>query len=109
MTTAICEQKHAPLLIVDPYNDFVSEGGAIDTITKTLAKELGPRKIRVNAVNPGMVKCRLSFRSELTELPTSYFVDFAKPQICEATTSRTFVPNYSAVPQSPARGLAAVS
>jgi len=29
--------------------------GAVDTITRTLAKELGPRKIRVNSVNPGMV------------------------------------------------------
>jgi 3-oxoacyl-[acyl-carrier protein] reductase len=29
--------------------------GAIDTITKSLAKELGARKIRVNAVAPGMV------------------------------------------------------
>lgn len=29
---------------------------AVDGITKTLAKELGPRKIRVNAVNPGMVE-----------------------------------------------------
>ena len=29
--------------------------GALDTITKSLAKELGPRKIRVNAINPGMV------------------------------------------------------
>jgi 3-oxoacyl-[acyl-carrier protein] reductase len=29
--------------------------GAVDTITKSLAKELGPRKIRVNAINPGMV------------------------------------------------------
>lgn len=29
--------------------------GAVDTITKSLAKELGPRKIRVNAVNPGVV------------------------------------------------------
>jgi 3-oxoacyl-[acyl-carrier protein] reductase len=28
---------------------------AVDAITKTLAKELGPRKIRVNAINPGMV------------------------------------------------------
>jgi 3-oxoacyl-[acyl-carrier protein] reductase len=29
--------------------------GAVDTITKSLATELGPRNIRVNAVNPGMV------------------------------------------------------
>ena len=29
--------------------------GAVDAITRTLAKELGPRKIRVNSVNPGMV------------------------------------------------------
>lgn len=29
--------------------------GAVDTITLSLAKELGPRHIRVNAVNPGMV------------------------------------------------------
>lgn len=28
--------------------------GAVNTITRSLAKELGPRKIRVNAVNPGM-------------------------------------------------------
>ena len=29
--------------------------GAVDTITKSLAKELGPRNIRVNAINPGLV------------------------------------------------------
>ena len=29
--------------------------GAVDTITKSLAKELGPRQIRVNAINPGFV------------------------------------------------------
>jgi 3-oxoacyl-[acyl-carrier protein] reductase len=29
--------------------------GAVDTITKALAKELGARKIRVNAINPGLV------------------------------------------------------
>jgi 3-oxoacyl-[acyl-carrier protein] reductase len=29
---------------------------AVDSITRTLAKELGPRKIRVNAINPGMVE-----------------------------------------------------
>ena len=29
--------------------------GAVDTITQVLAKELGPKKIRVNALNPGLV------------------------------------------------------
>ena len=40
-----------------PPNSAVYSGtkGAVDAITRTLANELGPRKIRVNAINPGMV------------------------------------------------------
>jgi len=34
---------------------YSSTKGAVDTITKSLAKELGARKIRVNAINPGLV------------------------------------------------------
>jgi 3-oxoacyl-[acyl-carrier protein] reductase len=34
---------------------YSSTKAAVDTITKTLAKELGPRKIRVNSINPGFV------------------------------------------------------
>lgn len=30
--------------------------GAVDAVTRTLARELGPRKIRVNSINPGMVE-----------------------------------------------------
>ena len=30
--------------------------GAVDSITRSLAAELGPRKIRVNSINPGMVE-----------------------------------------------------
>ena len=30
--------------------------GAVDVITGVLAKELGPRKIRVNSINPGMIE-----------------------------------------------------
>ncbi len=30
--------------------------GAVDSVTRVLAKELGPRNIRVNSINPGMVE-----------------------------------------------------
>jgi len=32
---------------------YASTKGAVDIITRTLAKELGPRRIRVNSLNPG--------------------------------------------------------
>jgi 3-oxoacyl-[acyl-carrier protein] reductase len=35
---------------------YTGTKGAVDAITQVLAKELGPRKIRVNSVNPGMVE-----------------------------------------------------
>jgi len=35
---------------------YAGSKGALDTITLVLASELGPRKIRVNAINPGMVE-----------------------------------------------------
>jgi len=42
---------------ITPPNFSVYTGtkGAVDAITRTLAKELGPRDIRVNAINPGLV------------------------------------------------------
>lgn len=33
---------------------YTGTKGAVDVITRVLAKELGPKKIRVNAVNPGL-------------------------------------------------------
>jgi len=35
---------------------YTGTKGAVDAITGVLARELGPRKIRVNSVNPGMVE-----------------------------------------------------
>lgn len=29
---------------------------AVDTVTRSLAKELGPRRVRVNSINPGMIE-----------------------------------------------------
>ncbi len=43
---------------VTPPNSAVYTGtkGAIDAITGSLARELGPKQIRVNAINPGLIE-----------------------------------------------------
>jgi 3-oxoacyl-[acyl-carrier protein] reductase len=43
---------------ITPANSAVYTGtkGAVDAITGVLSRELGPKKIRVNALNPGMVE-----------------------------------------------------
>lgn len=43
---------------ITPPNSVVYNGtkGAVDAMTGTLARELGPRQIRVNAINPGLVE-----------------------------------------------------
>lgn len=35
---------------------YTATKGAVDSITQVLSKELGPKKIRVNSINPGMVE-----------------------------------------------------
>jgi 3-oxoacyl-[acyl-carrier protein] reductase len=42
---------------VAPANSLISSASkaAVDAITKVLSKELGPRKIRVNSLNPGII------------------------------------------------------
>jgi 3-oxoacyl-[acyl-carrier protein] reductase len=40
---------------------------AVDAITKVLSKELGPRKIRVNAISPGMVETEGTHTAGITE------------------------------------------
>jgi 3-oxoacyl-[acyl-carrier protein] reductase len=41
--------------------------GAVDSITRSLAKELGPRGIRVNAINPGMIETEGLHASGISE------------------------------------------
>ena len=40
---------------------------AVDAVTKSLAKELGPRRIRVNSINPGMIETEGTHSSGITE------------------------------------------
>ena len=35
---------------------YTATKGAVDAVTRVLAKELGPHKVRVNSINPGMVE-----------------------------------------------------
>ena len=49
--------------------------GAVDTITRALAKELGARKIRVNAINPGVVDTEGTQAAGITD-PDSDFRKF---------------------------------
>jgi 3-oxoacyl-[acyl-carrier protein] reductase len=35
---------------------YTATKGAVDSITQVLSKELGPKKIRVNSINPGMIE-----------------------------------------------------
>jgi 3-oxoacyl-[acyl-carrier protein] reductase len=41
--------------------------GAVDAITRSLASELGPRRIRVNAIRPGMVETQGTQSTGITE------------------------------------------
>jgi 3-oxoacyl-[acyl-carrier protein] reductase len=68
-----------------PANSAIYTGtkGALDAITGVLARELGPRKIRVNSINPGMVE------TEGTHAGGFIGSDFEKALIAQAPLGRT--------------------
>lgn len=57
---------------------------AVDAITKTLAKELGPRKIRVNSINPGMVETEGTAAAGITAADS----EFQKQMIAQTPLGR---------------------
>jgi 3-oxoacyl-[acyl-carrier protein] reductase len=68
-----------------PANSAIYTGtkGALDAITSVLARELGPKKIRVNSINPGMVE------TEGTHAGGFIGSDFEKALIAQAPLGRT--------------------
>jgi 3-oxoacyl-[acyl-carrier protein] reductase len=71
---------------------YAGTKGAVDTITKTLAKELGPRKIRVNALNPGVIA------TEGTHAAGILGSEFEKQAIALTPLGRTGQPDDVALP-----------
>ena len=78
---------------------YSSTKGAVDTITRSLAKELGPRKIRVNAINPGLVI------TEGTKTAGIVDSDFEREAVASTPLGRAGQPEDIAppVPSSPPR------
>ena len=72
-----------------PPNSTVYSGtkGAVDTITGVLAKELGPKKIRVNALNPGLVITEGTNTAGITDS------DFEKNIVAQTPLGRAGQPN----------------
>jgi 3-oxoacyl-[acyl-carrier protein] reductase len=64
---------------------YTGTKGALDAITGVLARELGPRKIRVNTINPGMVA------TEGTQTGGMLGSDLEKALIAQAPLGRTGV------------------
>jgi 3-oxoacyl-[acyl-carrier protein] reductase len=73
---------------ITPPNSAVYTGtkGAVDAITGVLAKELGPRKIRVNSLNPGIVE------TEGTHTAGFIGSDFEKGVVSQTPLGRTGKP-----------------
>jgi len=73
-------------LLVPESAIYSGSKGAIDAITGVLAKELGPRKIRVNAINPGVVE------TEGTEAIGFVGSDFVNQIVAQTPLGRTGLP-----------------
>jgi 3-oxoacyl-[acyl-carrier protein] reductase len=65
---------------------YTGTKGAVDAITGVLSKELGPRKIRVNSINPGIVE------TEGTHTAGFIGSDFEKNLIAQTPLGRTGQP-----------------
>lgn len=61
-------------MMMPTYGAYAATKGAVEQITKVLAKELGPKRIQVNAISPGPVDTEL-FRQGKSEEQIKFLAD----------------------------------
>jgi 3-oxoacyl-[acyl-carrier protein] reductase len=61
---------------------YTATKGAVDAVTRVLAKELGPKKVRVNSINPGGVETEGTHRGGIVGS------DFARQMIAQTPLGR---------------------
>ncbi|MBA3816440.1 MAG: glucose 1-dehydrogenase [Parachlamydiaceae bacterium] len=66
---------------------YCASKAAVDAITKSLSKELGPRNIRVNSINPGMIETEGTHTAGILES------DFRKNTESQTPLGRIGLPN----------------
>jgi len=79
---SVASRKTPPTSVV-----YSATKGAVDAVTGVLAKELGPRKIRVNSINPGGVE------TEGVHSAGVIGSDFEKQMVAETPLGRLGQPN----------------
>jgi 3-oxoacyl-[acyl-carrier protein] reductase len=79
--------KEAAKLFGDEGGSVINIGCAVDTVTRVLAMELGPRKIRVNSINPCAVE------TEGTQAGGFIGRDFEKQLVARTPLGRTGQPD----------------
>jgi len=69
------------VITINPPNSsvYTATKAAVDSITGVLAKELGPRKIRVNSINPGMIETEGTQSGGFTESDFRKWVEAQSP------------------------------
>jgi 3-oxoacyl-[acyl-carrier protein] reductase len=65
---------------------YTATKGAVDAVTRVLAKELGPKKVRVNSINPGIVE------TEGTHVAGFIGSDFQKQAVSQTPLGRIAQP-----------------
>jgi NAD(P)-dependent dehydrogenase (short-subunit alcohol dehydrogenase family) len=78
---------------------YTGTKGAVDAITGVLSRELGPKKIRVNALNPGMIETE-GTHAPASSAPTSRRARSRRPRSAASASPAISPPSPSSSPRT---------